>query len=58
MAYTEQDKREMSQRQLAVDIGQGTGNSLTNAVNLAIAKLSKEKSVLTTREDYQRSKSL
>jgi hypothetical protein len=52
MAYSEQDKREMSQRQLTVDIGQGTGNSMTNAVNLAIAKLSKEKGVLTTREDY------
>ena len=52
--YTEQDKREMSQRQLAVDIGQGMGNSMTNAVNLSIAKLSKEKSILTTREDYKK----
>lgn len=37
MPYTPQDKYEMSLRQAKVDIGQGRGNSMTNAINWAIA---------------------
>lgn len=37
MPYTPTDKYEMSLRQAKVDIGQGRGNAMTNAVNLCIA---------------------
>jgi len=52
--YSEQDKKEMSIRQAKVDIGMGVGNSLTNATNLAMAILHREKSVMATREDYEK----
>jgi predicted subunit of tRNA(5-methylaminomethyl-2-thiouridylate) methyltransferase len=52
--YTEQDKMEMNKRQGKVDIGQGVGNSLTNAIVVSKAILEREKSVMATREDYEK----
>lgn len=41
MAYTAQDKYEMTLRQARVDIGMGRGNALSKAVDLEILLLSK-----------------
>ena len=38
MPFNATDKWEMTQRQAKVDLGQGRGNSITNAINWAIAK--------------------
>ena len=38
MPYNAQDKLEMTLRQGRVDIGQGRGNALTNAISWGIAK--------------------
>lgn len=48
-----QKQTSMQKRFSEKDIGMGVGNALTNAVNLAMARLEREKAVLTTREDYQ-----
>jgi hypothetical protein len=38
MAYSPKDKYEMGLRQAKVDIGQGRGNAMTNAITWALAK--------------------
>jgi len=38
MPYNSQDKYEMALRQARVDIGQGRGNAMTNAVNIVLSK--------------------
>ena len=48
-----QKQTSMQKRFGEKDIGMGVGNALTNACNLAIARLEREKGILATREDYQ-----
>jgi len=53
MSYTPEDIKNIKIRNARVDIGQGVGNALAKAVDIAISRLSQEKKVLATREDYQ-----
>jgi len=54
MMYSPQDKKEMNIRQMKVDIGQGQGNTLTNAVHIALFMMNRDKKSLTTREDIEK----